>query len=181
MGYLEQIEHIGEYVRENFALLNEEQLNWKPRPHKWSIAQCLEHLINSNSKYFPAFEKLLQEGYHPSPWQSISPLSEMWGKKLLELTTSIPTKKIKSPSMFAPSRSTIDAGIIQRFLEHQQQLLQYLKQLKPISKQNKIIISSAVSSLITFDLRTAMKAVAQHEQRHLNQANNVLHHAQFPK
>ena len=35
-----------------FGSLSAEQLNWKPAPDRWSVAQCLEHLINTNLLHF---------------------------------------------------------------------------------------------------------------------------------
>jgi DinB superfamily len=33
-----------------FGKLSSAQLNWKPVPDRWSIAQCFEHLMNANSE-----------------------------------------------------------------------------------------------------------------------------------
>lgn len=181
MVFGEQLDHISDYVEQNITPLNEEQLNWKLTPSKWSIAQCLDHIIITNTKYFGVFDSLLNGGYHPTLWQRISPLSNWWGRQLLKWTDSIPHKKITTPSVLAPSENLADTDIVPLFLHNQEQLIKYLEQLNSVSKQTEIIISSPVSSVITLRLRTAMRAIVQHQQRHINQANNILHHSQFPR
>lgn len=41
-----------------FSDLNSEQLNWKPDPEIWSIAQNIAHIILLNKSYFQKFEKI---------------------------------------------------------------------------------------------------------------------------
>ncbi len=53
------------------ADLNEEQLNWKPGPEKWSIAQCLDHLAVTSSKFDQYLETALGRGR--SKWPVTSP------------------------------------------------------------------------------------------------------------
>src|SRR5262249_14252239 len=154
---------ISDYVKQNITVLDEEQLNWKLTPSRWSIAQCLDHIIVTNTKYFGVFENLLKNGYHPTLWQRISPLSNWWGKQLLQWSDPIPQKKIQTPSVLVPSDDIMDKDIVQRFLHHQEKLVKYFEQLNSLSKQNGIIISSPVSSFITFRLRTAMRAIVLHE------------------
>src|SRR5690349_22524278 len=42
--------------------LNDAQLNWKPAPDKWSIAQCLEHLTAASRGFNPYFAEALARG-----------------------------------------------------------------------------------------------------------------------
>ncbi|NJK84394.1 MAG: DinB family protein, partial [Saprospiraceae bacterium] len=39
--------------------LNEAQLNWKPNADKWSVAECLQHLIITAEGYLPQVAKQL--------------------------------------------------------------------------------------------------------------------------
>ena len=54
-----RIERTSQEASEIFGGLNGTQLNWKPNPDKWSVGQCLDHLIVSNSQYFPIFDEIL--------------------------------------------------------------------------------------------------------------------------
>src|SRR5690242_19393837 len=43
-------ERIKSDARQLVAGLSDEQLNWKPAPDSWSIAQCLDHLAVTSEK-----------------------------------------------------------------------------------------------------------------------------------
>ena len=49
------------------AKLSEQQLNWKPSPDKWSIAQCLDHLAVTSSEFDSLFTDAVARG---RPWAS---------------------------------------------------------------------------------------------------------------
>ncbi len=181
MNSQEQFEYANNYVRKNLCSLNNEQLNWKPSADKWSIAQCIHHLIVNNTKYFKTFDAIINNNYSQTFWQRTSPFTKWLGKKLLQFTAAEPHKKAKAPRMFSPSSSNIADDIIQKFLEQQDVLLGYFNKLEPFAAANKIIVSSPLSGIVTFDLKTLLTAFGQHEIRHINQADAVLHHPQFPK
>ena len=42
---------------EKFKILSEDQINWKPSQEKWSIAECVDHLVVTNKLYLKEFEK----------------------------------------------------------------------------------------------------------------------------
>jgi hypothetical protein len=43
-----------------FRHLNAQQINWKPSADRWSVAQCLEHLITINREYYPQFGQIIK-------------------------------------------------------------------------------------------------------------------------
>ncbi|MCB0644745.1 MAG: DinB family protein, partial [Phaeodactylibacter sp.] len=59
-NYLEEIlprfEAVKAEMNLHFEELTEEQLNWKSNRNQWSIGQCIDHLVTSNSTYFPTFQ-----------------------------------------------------------------------------------------------------------------------------
>jgi len=56
-----EIEQITNDFRMAFGSLSDEQLNWKPRPDSWSVAQCMDHLIKSNDEVKPAIDAKINE------------------------------------------------------------------------------------------------------------------------
>ena len=181
MNLVGQLDSVTGQARQNFELLSWEQLNWKPSPEKWSIAQCLEHLIVNNTNYFKSFDAIVNDAYRQTFWQRSSPFTNWFEKKLLEFTAPDPKTKVKAPPSFSPSKTFIYKNIVQRFLDQQEKLLQYFQKLEPLANSKKIIVSSPFSGLVTFKLDTLLLALVNHEQRHINQADKVLHHSQFPK
>jgi len=48
----QHIDDITQKFIESFGELSSEQMNWKPDPNTWSIAQNIDHLIVINTYYF---------------------------------------------------------------------------------------------------------------------------------
>ncbi len=163
-----------------FGNLSAEQLNWKPSTEKWSIAQCLDHLIVSNSTYYMQFEKVASGKHKNSFYQNIKLISKFFGDYLIKETGAVVAKPMKSPAAFVPSQSEITASIVSDFEKHQQKFSAVIEQLEK-NDLEKTIISSPALKIITYSLTDVLTILVGHEQRHLTQAKNVLKHESFPK
>jgi arginine decarboxylase len=53
-----EVREVSDEADRLFGQLTSAQLNWKPAPDSWSVAQCLEHLIAMNADFFPAFDAI---------------------------------------------------------------------------------------------------------------------------
>ena len=179
MGLIEELDGVRQQVEKHFYALNAVQLNWKPEASRWSIAQCLDHLMVTNGTYLPAFDKVLNGTYRLSFFQKLNPFKKAFGPAMVRSLGPQPKKKIKAPALFAPSASELPANTVEQFLEHQEKLKRYFNRLQQLDTEN-IVIASPVSGFITFSLSDAMKLMVVHEQRHLEQAMAVLHHPNFP-
>src|SRR3712207_3943123 len=66
-----------------FGQLSTAQLNWKRSAEEWSIAQCFDHLILSNSPYFPLVERIAAGERKTTLWQRMPFLPGLFGKLVL--------------------------------------------------------------------------------------------------
>jgi hypothetical protein len=173
------IENSSKRVKQSFGSLSESQLNWKPAPEKWSVGECIDHLITTNRSYFPALEKIAAGEHKNSLWQSISPLSGMWGSMLLKMVSPDYPKKAKTPAVFKPSNSSVSKDIVDDFVKCNDQFISYLKKFDGINLK-KTTIASPVNSFITYSLIDTLKIITYHEVRHLVQAERVTHMDGFP-
>jgi uncharacterized damage-inducible protein DinB len=82
-----------EKVQSELSNISLQQLNWKPSPESWSIAQCLEHLVISHTVYFPALQKVIDGVYEMSFWERYSPFSGIFGRMLKNQLQEQPKKK----------------------------------------------------------------------------------------
>ena len=180
MEPLQQIDAVQEQVDKQFSTLSSEQLNWKPEPGKWSIAQCLDHIITSNKTYFPAFNKLLRHEYQLSIFQQLNPFKKKLGPMMVRNLGPLVTKKFTAPTIFQPSSSTLPASIVADFRTHQEELRKYIRQLQQLDTKN-LVMASPVTGMITYTLADAIRILSGHEQRHVNQAEQILHHPNFPR
>ena len=180
MDLIASLNNTTQQVIQSFSSLSNEQLNWKPDVSKWSIAQGLDHLIVSNSSYFPTFDKLINKTYQLPLLQKLNPFNKVFGPIMVRHLGPQSKQKLKNPKIFTPSTSTLSSAIIEDFSKHQQLLINYFFQLDQLDK-DKIVITSPASSFVTYSLHHAMQIITVHEQRHVNQAMNVLNHPNFPK
>ena len=178
MDVLQQLDLVSVIVYEKFSSLSAAQLDWKPDPSTWSIAQCFDHLIVSNKTYFPSFEKLIYHRYKLSFFQKLNPFKKTLGPVLIRLISPQGSKKFRAPKIFRPSPGSVSSNIIQDFLRHQDEIKTVFRSLLQLDTKN-LVIASPISSFITYSLADAMELIVVHEQRHVRQANNVVAHPNF--
>ena len=175
-----EIEAVSLEVKEYFRPLTAEQLNWKPAPEKWSIAQCLDHLIRTNEGYLEQFKRIARGEQQHSLWERMPFLPTLFGNYLLKATAPVVQTPMKAPKGFRPTQSGLQADIIDRFLAHNEEAIKSIEQL-PDEGLEHYILTSPASALLTLRLDQAVEIIAQHERRHLLQAIRVMESEDFPK
>ncbi len=179
-AFAADLQTISDEVAKQFGTLSTEQLNWKPNTDTWSIAQCLEHLIIINKAYFDTFDKIVKDEKEFSFWESLPVLPSFFGKMLIKQLQPSNTQKYKTVEQMLPSSSALSGDIIEQFLAHQQQLINYVGQMNEVA-HTKIILTSPVASFVTYNLADAMAIITIHEQRHYQQALRVQQSVNFPE
>lgn len=177
---LHEVSLITKKVQVEFGRLSAGQLNWKPAPEQWSIAQCLDHLIKANQQYFPLLESLAN-GTRKASWMEKLPgLPGFFGKMMLKTLDPSNTKKFKAPALFKPVASQLPPSVVTDFVQHQQELTRLMRAVDRVPAHEKTIVSSPVSGLITFSLKDAVSIIVVHEERHYMQAKRLLKADGFP-
>ena len=167
-------------AKATFGLLSAGQLNWKPAPKSWSIAQCFDHLITTHSLYFPLFEKLANGNAKQTFWESYSPLSGFFGRFLIKSLRPENVKPMKTTSKAFPSSSEIGGDIIERYVENQNQLINAIRKVPADVDPQKRIVSSPLMGLVTYTLDDCYEILVVHGPRHFNQAKRVMGNEGFP-
>lgn len=178
--YVTDIAKISRQVETEFGALTAEQLNWQQNPEKWSVAQCLEHLIKINSSYFPVFEQIINGNKKTTFLESFPFLAHFFGNILLKELDPQQAKKHKAVEQYLPAQSAISSDIVAQFVAHQEDLARYLQLLNAID-HHKTILTSPVASFVTYSLKDAVTIIVVHEQRHILQAQTVMQQNTFPK
>jgi len=156
-----------------FGTLTKDELNWKPNPETWSIAQNIDHLIVINQSYFPLLTDL-KTGKFKRPFMArFGFIVSFLGKMILNTVKPETKKKIKTFAIWEPTESKISGDIINQFSNHQDQLKQEMEATKNLIKQGAVI-SSPANKNIVYSLETAFDIITTHELRHLEQAKEVL-------
>jgi hypothetical protein len=101
------------------------------------------------------------------------------GKMLIKALDPASTRKVKAPKKFQPSQSDIRASVIDDFVAQQGQIVEKMKATENLDLE-RLIITSPVSSAITYSLMDAYRIIVVHEQRHFQQAKRVTEESAFP-
>lgn len=171
---------IAEDAKQSFGPLSAQQLNWKPAAKSWSIAQCLDHVITTHSLYFPLLQRLADGSAKPSLLERFSPFSGWWGRLLLKIVSPENESKVKTTAKAEPSASEIDGQIVQRFAEHQAEMVEQLRRLPKALDPATTIITSPLLAIATYSLDVAFTIFVAHSRRHLDQAGRVTEAEGFP-
>jgi hypothetical protein len=170
--------NIAAETKSTFGRLTPEQLNWKPSPERWSVAQCFDHLLTTNKGYFPRIDGIIA-GIKPTFWQRMPVLPGLAGKLLIKSLDPKSTRKIKAPQKFQPAQSDISASVLDDFVDQQNRIVEKMKATEHLDLE-KIVITSPIASAITYSLMDAYRIIVVHEQRHFEQARRVTEEAEFP-
>lgn len=175
-----QMTKVSEAVQHEFGDLNEAQLNWKPNAKSWSVGQCLDHIIVSNRLYTKIFNGFINGTKTPNFFEKMGLFSGLFAKMLKRVTGPQPTQKIKTAHVFEPTQSEISPDIVANFLKMNEDFKALILGLDKLNLE-KTIMSSPVSDMIVYSVKDACIILGNHEERHLNQARNIMKLEAFPK
>ena len=165
-------------AKSTFGNLTVSQLNWKPSPERWSVAQCFDHLVTTNSGYFPIIDEVLA-GKKRTLWQSMPVLPGLTGRLFIKSLDPSSTRKIKAPKRFEPAQSDISGSVINDFADQQGRIVERMKATEPLDLE-KVVITSPAAAVITYSLMDAYRIIVVHEHRHFQQAKIVAEEPNFP-
>lgn len=169
-----------EKVQKEFVSLSLDQLNWKPSPGSWSIAQCLDHLMASHNAYFPDLEKITAGNYKMNFWEKYSQLTAICGRIMKDQLQEQVKRKIKAPEKLRASTSQLSPEIVDSYLANLNIFLKYISDCQAVDI-DKTVLTSPLMGIVTYTLRDAFQFLLQHEHRHINQAIRVKTNNGFPK
>jgi hypothetical protein len=174
-----EVRMITDDARASFGKLSAEQLNWKPKAERWSVAQCFDHLLTSNKGYLPIIESVRSGQRKTRFLERLPVLPGLAGKLLIKSLDPASTRKIKAPKNFEPAESNISPSVIDDFAAQQEQVIEGMRSTGHLDLE-KIVITSPAVSAVTYSLMDAYRIIVVHEQRHLQQAKRVTAEHGFP-
>lgn len=167
-------------VRAAFGGLNVQQLNWKIADSSWSVAQCLEHLVNANREMGEGIRKATAPGAQRAFWQRVPGWPRLGGRLMVRSLAPVPTRKLKAPPALRPSASAIAAGVVERFADSQQAVANLMGELHG-RDLGAVTMISPFASFVSYSVLDALRIIATHERRHVEQAKRVMAAPGFPR
>lgn len=173
-----------EVVNSKVIQLNENQKSWKINDSTWSINEIFAH-INEYSKFYHStfLERISKTRFRdPSPIFISSPLGRSaWQSMKLGNAKNV-KRKFKSLKMNNPSIdiTLLTGNEIADFEKSQNELLQIIEKAETVNLR-KVKVPISIAKIIRFRLGDALLFVTYHNERHIQQVLNVMHHPKFPK
>lgn len=167
----ESADTLREQVRHYFAALSADQLNWRPSPAVWSIAQCLDHLTISDRLYFESLRQSIlqaqtggQEGYTEYKPRRLA----RWFIRKVGPDGG----RMKNPTIFSPAPGQYTVDVLKDFDNHQRELMELIRRSDGIDL-NRPRLSSPVTRWLRFSIGEVFQLILAHQQRHIHQARRL--------
>jgi len=162
-----------------FSGLSESQINWKPFEERWSIGECIKHLVITHRLYYSKIKEL-QPLFEDSGEGSLKFKHTFSGRMILKYVDPNSTTKTKTFKVFKPPMRQINTNIIRSFCEEVETMISFGEKLHG-ADLTKLKISSPVTKLLRMNVGDALLINLYHDRRHLNQAEKILNATNFPK
>ncbi len=160
---------------EEFLNLSYNQINWRTSDSQWSIGECFEHLIRTNSKYIPEFQK---NKLHSVEKINMNFKHTLIGKFLINSMKPNNKRETKTPVSFNPIGSIIKESIVKDFLNQNKEIVEQVKNIDPAKL--KIKITSPFAKFVRYNIGDSLLIIANHNLRHIGQAGRVMQNEKFP-
>jgi uncharacterized damage-inducible protein DinB len=158
------------------AALSERQLLWQPGTTRWSVAQCLTHVVVADESYFSRISRVLDRA-EPDDNAGGYPLRRtLTGRFFLKSFGEQMRMPARAPTAFLPDN---DPAAVDRFLVHQSKFQSIIIRTHGFDT-GKLRLSSPVTWLIRFRLGECLEFLISHQRRHVNQAIAVTGEPGFP-
>jgi hypothetical protein len=177
-------EEIFTLVEKKFKHLSDDQLNWRRDADSWSLNEIFAHLNEYANFYHAAFQAKIIRTKFKKPTTNFvsSPLGRAAWKSMRLGNAKNVKRKFRTLSAYNPSITTslVKGEDWKFFLKTQKELLEILESAKAINiRKAKVPIS--LSKIIKFRMGDAFCFVIYHNERHVQQALNLLNTTKFPK
>lgn len=144
------------------------------------MADCLNHLDVTVSKYLPRIDAMLSQGRAEGivgrgPFRH--PWVDLWFVRMLEPP---PRRKLRVPGIFAPAPDVAPETILPEFRRLRAELLDRVAAADGLDLA-ALRTASPAARFFTLTLGQCFAALAAHDRRHLWQARQVTRHPDFPK
>ncbi len=166
-------------ANKQFSGLSENQINWKPSEEKWSVGECIDHLVVTHKLYNSRIKEL-QPLFEDLGEGSFKFKHSFSGRMILKYVDPNSTTRAKTFKVFKPSMRQINTNIIRSFCEEVETMISFAGKLHG-ADLTKIKISSPVTRLLRMNVGDALLINLYHDKRHLNQAEKIINETNFPK
>ena len=159
--------------------LDARHINWTADASRWSVAQCLEHLLTANRQMVEMADQALDATRGRTLWQRLPIWPGLLGRMLVRTQSPNATRRFKAPGTAQPAASALDTGIVARFVDRQRELIAKLD-ASATRDLAGVVMASPFLGIVTYSVLDGWRLIVAHERRHVQQAKQVMATPGFP-
>ncbi|MBR9861400.1 DinB family protein [bacterium] len=145
-------------------------LEHRPGPGKWNARECLQHVVVMWDSYKPQFDKGLRKA---KPKKDEFYKAGWFGNWFAGKMEPIAGGGMRTQKMWEPSNYTSDKAAVFRLMEVQDEMIEYLNKMRDLDI-NRSRVQSPASLLIRLKMGDALQVLANHQDRHWQQATRAM-------
>lgn len=154
------------------------QLNWRPRPGAWGVGQCLEHLRMGNEVMVRALSAALEGRERGAVDEIVLGWVSRWFIRNF-IAPNPGGTRARAPKKIEPAKQ-VDAGVLESFLRSNEGARELARRASDYDV-NRVRYKNPFIPLVRFTVGAGIEIIAQHEGRHLLQAEGVRRSEGFPE
>lgn len=153
--------------------LTDAQLKFKPALDRWSINECLEHIILAEKGMYDMEQKLVKEAPNPEKRKDITATDEDIIKRMNDRT-----HKAKAPEFAIPKGTyATTAEAIQAFTDQRNQIIEAVK-VTTDDLRNHVMVNPNMPPMDAYQF---LLMIANHSARHTQQIEEIKTDPNYPK
>lgn len=177
--FLEQLEALRMDARELTAGLNRTQFNWRPTPRRWSIGQCLQHVVLTARLYPEPIERMIAESKQRKARGYRGYGEGLFSRWLIGTMEPPPKLRVRSPRRVEPDLDLDPATVTAAFDELHARFGELMVAADGVSLAHARMASPFLP-ILRLTLRQTFAINLAHGRRHLWQAWLVRKASGFP-
>lgn len=159
--------------------VTKEQFNWQPDPSRWSIAQCLQHLVTYADELIAVQRNAIEQA-RIRDWRSDGPYRHgRLFRFVAEGMEPPPKRRYRTSKAFWPKGDYEPGQMLTEFLLRQDRFSDVIRRAHGLDL-GRIRFSVPGIPVVRASLGQSFTYALAHERRHLWQARQVKAEASFP-
>ena len=153
--------------------MSDAQLNFKPAPDRWSMAECVKHIAVTEQGLWQMTDGALKQAANPEKRSEVKASDEQVVQMIESRAQKVKTMPAMEPQN-TPYKSTADA--LASFRNSREKLIQYVKTTDADMRNHVVTLPPG-----SFDSYQMVLFIGAHSDRHTKQMEEVKAHPGFPK
>lgn len=166
-------------VRELRAEYTPAQLAWKPGPKRWSMLECIDHLLITAEGYHRCLRSSLDRARMSGKTATGSFRPSWFGRWFIRMLEPGSPRIRTFKSLEPAPPSDLDLSLLDRFLAQLEELAALLQAADGLDLA-AVKFRSPTVKLVRFSIGEGFAVVLTHHRRHLQQARGVALAEGFP-